>query len=182
MCKKTQDQQFIKGVYKVFFLASIAFGWSSIEAKADYSSTLDKREVCTQDHVFPDPFTSNDKAELADGEHYTLQGTLLRDSDGVHFIQVDFKEHPWLATAKRRNYPFYDLEENSRSSLNLDTILGKVVRVQGKAHGKIVRYTYQDGTVSAPQYEISVQLSADPVLVSGPGFKQNEPSPKGKIN
>jgi hypothetical protein len=56
------------------------------------------------------PFGPNTLAELAENELYQLRGKVrVRRSDGSAFLEIDFCDHPWLATAKRRAYPFYIL-------------------------------------------------------------------------
>jgi hypothetical protein len=59
----------------------------------------------------PSPFgeTANRRVELADGEMYTLQGKVIFDANDVPWFWVDLAKHPWLASQKRQQNPFYRL-------------------------------------------------------------------------
>lgn len=58
----------------------------------------------------PSPFNGlNSKVELADGELYSLFGTVVF-MNGYPFFNVDLKAHPWLANSKRAKMPYYQLE------------------------------------------------------------------------
>lgn len=66
----------------------------------------------------PSPFdTAKWKVELADGESYQLMGRIVlmpspgygEDDRLTPFFRVDLNEHPWLATEKRLNEPYYPL-------------------------------------------------------------------------
>ncbi|MCM2278232.1 MAG: hypothetical protein NDJ89_09170 [Oligoflexia bacterium] len=56
----------------------------------------------------------NQKVELADGERYILIGNVVLAEEGRDrwkaYFEIDFAEHPWLATEKRKKSPFYPLE------------------------------------------------------------------------
>ena len=61
------------------------------------------------------PFTStNQFAELADGENYSLTGKIV-SWKGNFYLEVDLKEHSWLATAKRCSFPYYPLDVTASS-------------------------------------------------------------------
>jgi len=60
----------------------------------------------------PSPLTLNQKVELAEGEHYVLVGRIQVIHEEA-FFEVDFREHPWLANAKRAANPRYLLESIS---------------------------------------------------------------------
>src|SRR3954454_18586428 len=61
------------------------------------------------DHL-PTPFKLlNTKVELADGEQYVLEGTVVAGTFNA-YLEVDLETHPWLATKKRKEFPYYVLE------------------------------------------------------------------------
>lgn len=74
------------------------------------------------------------KVELADGERYILAGH-IELSYGDVYLQIDFDEHPWLAGAKRRAAPAYQIDD---STANWKKFEGKRVLVNAVARAYIM--------------------------------------------
>lgn len=99
----------------------------------------------------PDPLTIyNARAELADGELYLLRGEIVMIPlpDGAArrsqpYLRVDFDAHPWLASRKRAERPFYPIEGPVRKWRALEgtyvelTVLAKV-EIRKATSGELV--------------------------------------------
>ena len=97
----------------------------------------------------PDPhLSSNSKVELADGEVYTLFGTVFFGHDGNPYMEVDLKKHPWLANARRKANPIYPLEGQHGFWMQFN---GSKIRFTCRAHGVIVDVR------GNPEYVIGLQ-------------------------
>jgi len=87
----------------------------------------------------PVPFGLNQKAELATDELYVLMGKILiysqKGMEPRAFFQIDLQDHPWLASEKRINYPYYPIEG---SAYTWKSYAGRKVKLMARAHGKIV--------------------------------------------
>lgn len=90
----------------------------------------------------PSPFsTLNQLVELASGEIYSLVGTvvsgpgLTKVSQVIPYLQIDFKEQPWLGTATRRADPNYPLDGGWEL---WGAYIGKRVKVTVVARGVIL--------------------------------------------
>lgn len=59
---------------------------------------------------------ANSKFELAAGETYLLNGTLVMNSGKV-FLKVDFNSQPWLATEKMLSFPYFEV-----SAMNVNVV------------------------------------------------------------
>ncbi len=63
-------------------------------------------------HEVPSPFSNtNQVVELADGEAYTLIGKVVFMGK-IAYLNVNLDLHPWLATTRRKAFPFYRLIGN----------------------------------------------------------------------
>jgi hypothetical protein len=69
---------------------------------------------------------ANTKFELAEGETYLLNGTLIV-SGGKVFLKVDFATQPWLATDKMVAFPYFEVSSIDVSTARQYT--GKIVQV-----------------------------------------------------
>lgn len=103
----------------------------------------------------PTPFTSNQKVELADGEDYTLVGELGVHGESVYFV-IDFSEHPWLASAKRRANPIYPVK--ARASV-MERYHGVRVKMSVRAISRILI----DGSSQEADYVIALVPISEPV-------------------
>ncbi len=109
----------------------------------------------------PFPFeTANQKAELADGEVYILSGRVVFAPGPVSvepaaYLEVDFKEHPWLESAKRKQVPFYLLEN---SEVDWKKWENQRVIVPVRAKGQILTNPHSD-----PVYTLTLKAIAEPV-------------------
>lgn len=80
----------------------------------------------------PSPFeNANRFVELAHGELYALDGT-MRVKEGNPYLEIDFKVHPWLASAYRLAHPYYLILSNDTAWVKRD---GQRVRVYVQADG-----------------------------------------------
>ncbi len=105
----------------------------------------------------PWPFaTLNQKAELADGEHYALNGTIIF-TEGLPYFLVDFRAHPWLASERRTARPFYSLMGVVGFWKRYE---GKYVQVVGEAQGVIA----QDAGTRRFFYEIGLVVANEPII------------------
>jgi hypothetical protein len=77
---------------------------------------------------------TNQRAELADGEQYTLVGTILAEQDQV-YLEVNFEEHPWLRSARRARNPYYPIGPIDGG---WEKFTGKSIQIQVMARGFIV--------------------------------------------
>ncbi|HLE00604.1 MAG TPA: hypothetical protein VJB59_10110 [Bdellovibrionota bacterium] len=90
----------------------------------------------------PVPFGLNERAELADGESYLLVGKVIVYSRKAGpnqvrvYFEVDLRQHPWLANAKRRLNPLYPLEGSASDWKDYD---GHTVKLACRAHSRIFR-------------------------------------------
>jgi hypothetical protein len=81
------------------------------------------------DHL-PVPFKAfNTKVELAEGEYYVLEGSIVV-TGATTYLEVDLEAHPWLATKKRKEFPYYSLEGARAFWRKFE---GVRVRLQGQA-------------------------------------------------
>lgn len=79
--------------------------------------------------------TSNARVELASGEQYTLVG-VARNFGGTVYLEVDFVEHPWLATQTRLKNPYYAV--TGRLSLSQwASFLNRKVIIDTQARGRV---------------------------------------------
>lgn len=103
----------------------------------------------------PMPFEStNRRAELADGELYTLVGRVVFVGDQA-MLEVDLNEHPWLASTKRRNDPFYPIVQRSDTYRQFE---GRRVLLQARARAVITI------TPAPAAYSIWLSILGSPVL------------------
>ena len=107
----------------------------------------------------PTPFDLNRHVELADGEEYLLVGRIVFKTiatvDGVRvrpFFAIDLNLHPWLASAKRKDTPFYPLAAPYSKWKNYD---GVRVKMSTTAHGRISAENPRGGV----EYQIELSLS-----------------------
>jgi hypothetical protein len=113
----------------------------------------------------PTPFdVPNQRAELADGEHYLLMGrvvpgprasTDLAQHQQQAWFQPDFDAHPWLATAKRLASPGYPIARGGWSDWS--RYAQAPIRLSLRAKGRIV-YDRAQGT---SQYVIFLEPVGD---------------------
>ena len=92
---------------------------------------LDSTDECViprvDDERVPFPLANaNTKFELADGETYLLNGTLVV-TGGVVYLKVDFDSQPWLATAKMIAFPYFVV--SSVSMFSARQYAGQIVQV-----------------------------------------------------
>lgn len=114
----------------------------------------------------PFPFeTANQKAELADGEVYLLSGRVVFAPGPVSvepmpYLEVDFQEHPWLESAKRKQVPFYLLEN---SDLDWKKWENQRVMVPVRAKGQILTNPHSD-----PVYTLTLKAMGEPIVPPPP--------------
>ena len=102
-------------------------------------------------HEVPTPFAAaNQKFEMADGESYVLWGQVVFINDVPH-LKGDLELAPWLATVKRKAFPFYRLEGSARYWQPFE---GEKVRVWATARGRVV----SDSDSGKSRYDISLRL------------------------
>ncbi len=102
------------------------------------------------------PFSgANQKVELADGEHYNLIGTIRIWRDTPHF-EVDLTQHPWLASARRSQMPFYPLQGAATYWRRFENMRVKLVV---EANGMIVM------SGNRGDYVIALYPLLDPVVL-----------------
>jgi hypothetical protein len=94
--------------------------------------------------------------ELADGEFYTLIGTISAEGGKAYFI-VDTARQPWLANKRRMEkegaYPL------TVKKAVVDTFAGRLVKLRVGARGAIRANT------TAGAYEITLRAMEDPTVV-----------------
>lgn len=112
----------------------------------------------------PTPFeNTNRKAELSDGEDYTLEGYVMmfdpewdsgtRSMDRARpFLRVDLARHPWLASAKRKAFPYYMLEGNPSFWRDLEL---RSVRIVVRATSHILQ------TRRGPEHQLTLRPIGD---------------------
>lgn len=105
--------------------------------------------------------TSNARVELASGEQYTLVG-VARNFGGTIYLEVDFEEHPWLATKQRLGNPFYKIASQRLSLKQWAPFLNHKVVVDTQAHGVVQIRTAQ----RTPFYSMELALLRNPELYS----------------
>jgi hypothetical protein len=98
------------------------------------------------------------KVELANGEKYSLKGTIEVRATGP-FLRIDLKAQPWLATTARVKSPYYRL---TSGSINWNRFRGQRVIVLGTAHYAI----YSDRTRT--RVDVYFEPSSDPILATDP--------------
>jgi hypothetical protein len=134
------------------------FAWSAILvtvfSAAMASADVDPEPVRGGGGEIPTPFSSNQKVELADGEIYSLVGT-VKLYGGEAYFEIDFAQHPWLASAKRQSSPYYALSNPIDYWRKFE---GAKLRLSVEAQGEIVL-----GQEAGPRYSIRLQLLAEPV-------------------
>lgn len=80
--------------------------------------------------------TTNARVELAHGEQYTLVG-VIRNFGGSIYLEVDFEQHPWLATKARLANPYYAVV-STRMTLGLwKPFIGRKVVLDTEARGVV---------------------------------------------
>ena len=94
--------------------------------------------------------------ELADGEFYTLIGTIYAEGGKAYFV-VDTSRQPWLANKRR-------MEKEGAYSLTVkksvvEAFAGRLVKLRVGARGAIRT------TTAAGAYEITLRAMEDPTLV-----------------
>ena len=94
----------------------------------------------------------NTKFELAEGESYLLNGTLVV-SAGKVYLKVDFGTQPWLETSKMKSHPYFEI--TSISPATVSQYAGKLVQV--------AVVTSRDG-VSESQSGLTLSPILPPVL------------------
>jgi|GEM_PF-2904152 len=110
-------------------------------AQTGFSSTLRGG-----DHGGPSPFEGmNQRFELADGEYYTLYGTIMiapsaNGQSPQAYLRVDLTREHWLASSRRIEMPFYPIEGDVSFWQKYEH---RTVKFPCQAEGKIV--TGSDG-------------------------------------
>ncbi|MCM0605860.1 MAG: hypothetical protein KA715_07185 [Xanthomonadaceae bacterium] len=109
----------------------------------------------------PGPFEdANTHAELADGETYYLKGTVVLDLDEKDlYLEIDFKDHPWLANKRRIKSPFYRIENNAK--FNLGKFVGKKILLNFKAKLEF----YEDVDTDKLSVDIALKPLSIPKLI-----------------
>jgi hypothetical protein len=59
---------------------------------------------------------ANSKFELAENETYLLNGHVMQN-EGKLYFKVDFETQPWLATAKRVQFPYFLISAEDASEM-----------------------------------------------------------------
>lgn len=117
----------------------------------------------------PWPFqVSNQAVELSDGEKYLLIGTVEIRANRAFFV-VDLVRHPWLSTAKRREYPGYILQGTTDYWKAYE---GKRIRLVSTANWSVV----QDTVTHDFKMEVMLASLADPAVVA----EKNEKGPSSE--
>lgn len=81
--------------------------------------------------------TSNARVELAHGEQYTLVG-VVRNFGGSVYLEIDFEQHPWLATQNRLANPYYAVSSPRLSLSQWSTWIGRKVVLDTQARGVVL--------------------------------------------
>jgi hypothetical protein len=111
----------------------------------------------------PWPFElSNQTAELADGERYLLFGRVEIQGGQAYFV-VDLARHPWLASAKRKRNPKYQLISGDLAYWQ--TYLGRSLRVAARARWQIIESL--KGASKTHKIEVMLESFADPAVLRG---------------
>lgn len=101
----------------------------------------------------------NQKVELADGEVYRLAGKIVFapgvvSLDAIPYLEVDFEEHPWLESAKRKAWPFYPIENPVVDWKKWD---GHRVVVLVRVSGQVLQSSQSD-----PVYTLILKAQREP--------------------
>ena len=88
----------------------------------------------------PTPLTQNQKVELADGEEYLLVGWIRIEREPVtgeqnYKLQVDFETLPWLASIRRKEDPYYLIQQDGS---DLSRWANSRVKLRALAQGVVV--------------------------------------------
>ena len=128
----------------------------------------------------PTPFDLNRRVELADGEEYLLVGKIVFKTiatvDGIRvrpYFAVDLNQHPWLASAKRKEMPFYPL---SAPYARWKTFDGVRVKMSSIARGRITADNPRGGVEYQIELSVSPRGTLEPYneaeCPSQPGYKR----------
>jgi hypothetical protein len=108
----------------------------------------------------PTPFgVANRTAELADGEPYTLFGTIVY-RQGLAYLQVDFSAHPWLGSVGRRANPYYLIESVDPGLHELEH---KTVKILAIARQRLAERAHRIGGGTRSTITSSISLELSPV-------------------
>ena len=80
--------------------------------------------------------TSNARVELASGEQYTLIG-VIRNFGGSIYLEIDFDQHPWLATQNRLANPYYAVSSPRMNLNQWSSFMGRKVVLDTQARGLV---------------------------------------------
>ena len=110
---------------------------------------------------FPRGLGVETKVELAAGEKYILEGTIVIANNNV-YLKADLEKQPWLASRKRKTNPFYSIDDS----------VGRWTKYENKsiaviATAKAVVWFNGDKAF----YEIQLEPGQNPVLE---GFVKND--------
>lgn len=103
---------------------------------------------------FPRGLGAETKVELASGERYILEGTIIISNSSV-YLNVDLEKQPWLSSRKRKTNPYY----------LIDDTLSRWTKYENKkitivATAKAVVWVSGERAL----YEIQLEPGAEPVI------------------
>jgi hypothetical protein len=112
---------------------------------------------------FPRGLTSETTAELAAGETYILSGKIQIISGQHVFLKVDLVEFPWLASAARKAFPLYRIDDSVSRWIKHD---GKYLSILATA--RIAIWADNKNRYTSETY---LEPTAQPVLEFGSATK-----------